>query len=487
MLAAGQSLAGASATFVPASAGPQGATASIQVTGASCGSSASSIALTGTGTIAPLGVGPGALDFGTVTCGTTAASQAITLSNSNGVAIPYTTSLGKGASSPYTLDAPSGTVPANGQAVVHVTPLPIPLAATLTGGFYDDTVAVTGQGLAPVAVALQESAGGAVLAISMPTSDFGNVQNTTATLPFSVINTGNEAASVVVNTSGAGFSATATSTAAANGGSATGSASFTATANAAAAGSLSVTASNLCAPLPAPVALSAVGQVPVAMFSTKPLSVSATCGGGATSATFTVQNTGNAPLVINAASSAGGYFSIAGVTNPIAPGGADRVTITGLTAGAAGSSTPYADTLQFATNEVGNPRYTIPVNATVIGVNLSVSPATIGFTDCNNVTYEVVVTGVLPAGTAASVQRNANYCVGGTCAAQIGFQGGFDSPVAVTPGNTYTDAVYSDENSGCTPVNVTFLTATGPVCQSSLSISATFSGAACVGCGAQHS
>jgi hypothetical protein len=486
-LAPGQSLAGASATFLPTGTGPQAASASVHVTGVVCGSSADSIVLKGTGTTAALGVSPSALDFSTVTCGATAPSQAVTLTNSNGVAIPYTTSLGKGASSPYTLDAPSGTVPANGQAVLNVRPAPIPLAADLTPGFYDDTLTVTGQGLAPVTVALQESAGGAVLAIVMPVTDFGDVPNTTAMLPFSVTNSGNEDATVTVTASGAGFSATVASTAPANGGSAPGSAFFTATANAMAAGSLSVTASNLCAPLPTPVTLSAVGQVPIATFSKTPLAVTATCGGGATSATFVVQNMGNAPLAINGASSMGGYFSIAGFTSPIAPGGADKVTITGLTAGAAGSSTPYSDTLQFSTNEVGSPAYQVAVNDTVIGVNLSISPSTIGFTDCNNVSYALVVTGVLPAGAAGvTVQPIVNnYCVG-DCAVHIGFGGAFDMPVTVSPGKMYTDSVYSDENSGCTPVNVTFLTATGLVCQSSLSISGTFTGAACVKCGSIH-
>ena len=42
---------------------------------------------------------------------------------------------------------------------------------------------------------------------------------------------------------------------------------------------------------------------------------------------------------------------------------------------AAGSATPYADTLRFSTNEPGGPTYNIAVNNTVTGENISVSPS----------------------------------------------------------------------------------------------------------------
>jgi hypothetical protein len=493
-IAAGQSLAGGSATFTPTAAGAQSGSAAIQVTGVLCASPATSIALSGTGTTSPLSIGPSPLDFSTVTCGKTAPAQTVTLQNANGLAIPFTASLGQGASSPYTIDAPTGTVPPNGSAVIHVTPNPVPAAANLTPGFYDDTLTVTGQGLTPVVIPLQESAGGAVLAITMANTHFGTVTNTTATLPFTVTNSGNQDASLHLNVSGStNFSAllTTTTTATANGGTAPGNVSFTPTINGAASGSLSVSAPNLCAP-PASIAFDAVGQIPIASFpkGQGPFAVAITCGGAGSSASFAVHNGGNAPLSIVNPISVNGDFSISGFTSPIAPGGTDTVTVTAVVGSAGGSATPYADTLRFSTNEVGGPTYTIPVNVTVTGINLVLSPSSFSFTDCaTNLPFSIVVTGSLPAGVPATVAGNASYCAFGSCGESVGFRGGFPqgAPVSVSPGNSYPDAIFSDENSGCTPlVNASFFTVTGPVCQQSLGISATFSGNGCNLCGSYH-
>jgi hypothetical protein len=491
----GMALPAGTATFTPSAVGLQSATASVTVTGVLCGAAApTSITLSGTGTASALGVGPSPLSFGTVSCGSTAAPLALTLTNSNAVALPYTTSLALGASSPYSLDKPTGTVPANGKAVINVTPQGIQQSANLTPGFYNDTLTVTGQGLAPITVPIQESAGGAILTLTAAKTGFGTVANTSASLPFTVTNTGNQDTVGLTLVAPAGFSAaySGAALAAADGGTATGNVTFTATSNATVTGTLGVSATNVCDPVAAGLTFTATGEVPVTSFpkGQGPFAVGFACGSGAaTTAQFQVKNAGQAPLTIVNPVSVNGYFTFTGFTSPIAAGASDTVTVTAVQNGLAGSATAYADQLRFSTNEVGAPVYNVAVNDTVTGANIVVTPSTIDFTSCNNVDYNVVVTGVLPAGVAATIQGNTSYCVGGCF--PMGFGAAFDQgnpPVSVKPGNSYPDTVYSNENSNCMPETVTFLTATGPICKSTLFISGTYtSPGACTNCGADHS
>jgi hypothetical protein len=489
-IAAGQSLAGATATFTPSGGGAQNATAAIQVTGVLCASPATSVALSGTGTSSPLSIGPSPLDFTTVACGATAPPQAITLQNANSVAIPYTTTLALGANSPFALDAPTGSVPANGKAVINVSPKQVPLAANLAAHAYDDTLTITPQGATAVNVPLKESAVGAVLGVNMPNTHFGTVTNTTATLPFTVVNTGNQAAAASLAVTGTGFGAAFTgSTSVPAGGNAPGSASFHATTNATINGTLTVAAPNLCAPLPTAVAMDATSQVPVAQFpqGQGPLNVAITCGGAVGStASFTVHNSGNAPMKIVNPTSVGGQFAITQFASPIPAGGTDTVIVQALVGSALGSATPYADTLKFSTDENGSPSYFVPVNVTVTGVNLALSQPSFAFSSCSDVNFSVDATGTMPPNGVVTVQGNTNYCVG-ECGFAVGFGAGFDAAVNVVPGGSYPDRIYSDENSGCGSISgFSVFTVTGPVCQQAITIDATFSGAGCVNCGSSH-
>jgi hypothetical protein len=490
---AGMALPGGTATFTPSAVGPQSATASIAVTGVLCGAAPpTSIALSGTGTASPLSVGPNPVSFGTVSCGSTAAALPVTLTNANPVALPYTTTLGKGASSPYTLDKPTGTVPASGTATINVTPQAMLASANLTPGFYNDTLTVTGMGLSPVTIQLQESAGGAILALTAASTNFGTVAGGSASLPITVTNTGNQATSGLALVPGFTFGASFTgiALAAANGGTASGNVTFTPTANSTVSGMVNVTAANLCNPQPTPLTFTGVGEIAVANFpkGQGPLAVGITCGGAATTAQLLVKNTGQAPLNIVNPVSVNGDFTFTGFTSPIAPGATDTVIVTAVQNGLAGSATAYADQLRFSTNEPSAPVYNITVNNTVTGVNVIVTPSAINFATCNSYSYSVVVTGVVPpTGAGVTVARNNNYCVG-DCGGAIGFQSQLPTSFTAVPGNSYPDSVYSDEDTGCTPAVVTFLTATGPVCKSVLSISATYtSPGGCSKCGEQHS
>ncbi len=400
-------LSGASATFHPTSGGAlKTATAAIQTTDPLCASAASAVSLSGTGTAAQITVGPDPLQFGTVSCGAKGAALQVTIKNTSAGGVTFTDALGRGAASPFQVDVASGTVPGNGQTVITVTPKAIPVPGNIAVGAYDDTLVVTpaaSSGVGPTTLTLKESAQGAILVFAMPTSAFGTVQNTTATLPFTVTNNGNVSAPLTLSTTGTGYGATftGTSTAASGGGQAIGTASFTSTSNATVGGSVKVsTTQAMCAAPPGVVSLTATGAVPVATFPTGTIALAATCGNGATSqATLLVQNTGNAPLTLVGVKSVNGTFTVtsAPASIPAQSQGSIVVQAAAIGTGIAGGSS-RADSLAFTTNEVGNPTRTVPVSVAVSGANLSfVGGNQVAVTSCALTPYTVTNTGNMPA------------------------------------------------------------------------------------------
>jgi hypothetical protein len=496
-IAPGGTLAGGSATFTPTSAGAKTATAAIQTTDPLCASAATSIALSGTGSTAPVSIGPSPLDFGTPLCGQAATAQVVTIKNGYTSAITFTAALTLGASSPYALDASSGSVPASGQTTITVTPAAIPVPGNLTAGAYDDTLTVTttAPGAMPTVIPLQESATGAILELTMASTAFGTVTNTTGTLPFSVTNTGNVDATISVATTGVGFSANVSNTPIVNGAAAPGNATFTPKTNGNASGTLSVsTTTALCAALPAALTLTATGAVPVASFPTGALLVSATCGGGAaTTATLVVQNTGNAPMTLGVGPSPKGYFTIQSAPSTIPAGQSGNIVLQGATPAGSLGGTPYADTLSFGTNEPGTPTHTVPVTDTGHGANLSLSVSAIALSDCADHGYSVLNTG----DRAATVTANAPY----PGAFQNWFADGpppFGAPafcnandvvvpVSIPAGGSVPDGIDADLSEACPSSlpNLSFsapASAGNPVCVDQLvpGIVVTATGAACI-------
>ena len=285
-IANGTNLAPASATFTPTSAGLKMGTSAITVTGAVCSPSPTILDLTGTGTVAAVNIGPSPLNFNTVSCGTSAPSQTVTISNTGTTAFTFTAALALGdANSPFVITPESGSVPANGQAIITVTPKPIPVPGSIVAGAYDDklTITTTAQGSSPFTIPLNESAQGAILAVTMANSNFGTVQNQTALLPFTITNTGNLDATVAVSATpaGAGFTAVLTqgNVAKAGGGTAPGNVDFTPAVNGPEAGNLVVTTTTaVCGATVQPVGLTAVGAVPVIVATPDPVSLVSTCG-----------------------------------------------------------------------------------------------------------------------------------------------------------------------------------------------------------------
>jgi hypothetical protein len=378
-------LAGAAATFQPRTAGTKMATADLRATGALC-ASATQISMTGSGTTAPVTVSPSPVDFGTVACGSAGTRAPVTITNGYAFAVTYSASLGRGTASPFTLDSTSGTVSGNGQATIHVTPSPIAVPASTIPGAFDDTLTITtnAPSVAPFTIPVNESASGAVLTVSMPTTDFGDVPPNTTPLTFTVTNKGNVDAPLKATAAGAGFAAalTGNTTAAANGGTSPGQVTFTPLARGMVKGSLTVsTTANLCSAPPAAIQLSATGTGPVAGTTTMAVAFtganSVSCGGGASGTqTVTISNSGDASLVVSGIASKGGTFTASPSTLTIAPGSSGDITLqvpapvknaNGAYDVSGGTST---DALVYSTNEFGPHSYSIPVTVTVNGANL---------------------------------------------------------------------------------------------------------------------
>ena len=468
-VAPGASLLGAAARFKPTAASPRSATAAIQTSSVLCASPATSIAMTGTGTTAPVTVAPGVVSFGLVDCGTQSTQVSpVTITNGYGFAVNYTTSLAAGASSPYTLDVPTGSVPANGKAVIKVTPLKVPAKASVAAGGFDDnlTVTVNAPGVTPSVIALQETAQGAILGVTMATTAFNNVQaGQTGSLPFTVTNSGNIAAPLTLTPSGAGFAAafTGTSTANAGGGTAGGNATFSPPGPGGASGSLAVgTTAAVCSPLPAAVSLSGTGVGPVATFAATPLALGVTCGAAASGPVSLTVTNNTAYTLTLAASSQNGSFSVLtpSVSIPASSTGVIQIQLPAVAIGAMAAGN-YSDNLLFTTNEFGKPTHSVPVAITVTGANLSFSGAsTFTFNSC-------------PAQSPYTVQNTGNADATVTAPANtlnVGFDSTTQQGVLVPAGQTAVGSVrpISQASPSCVGTQSFTFAASGPVCQNSM-------------------
>jgi hypothetical protein len=450
-IAAGASLSDAGVTFHPTVAGLRTAAAAIQTTDPLCASVASSIAMSGTGSAAQVTVGPSPLAFGTVLCGQTAATGplTVTIKNSSPAAVAFTDALGLGtAASPFSINVASGTVPGGtlttpGTATILVTPKAIPVPASVTAGAFNDTLTVTptAPGLTPTAIALQESAAGAILGVTMASSAFGTVDNQPKALPFTVTNTGNRAAPLTLAVTGTGYSGafTSSATAAADGGTASGNVTFDPSSNGADDGTLTVTTTEpLCSATPPAINLTATGAVPVAAYPTTAVAVASTCGGGAgTSGGVVVTNNGDSPLTISGVTSAKGYFTFTTPASIAGGGGTGTIGVTAAAiavgAGPLGGST-LNDTLSFTTNEIGSPTHTVPVTVAVSGANLAFSTGNTATTGCNDVTYSVTNTGNMPGYVTATGTYPEDNDSAGDGADVFAFEGTFSAATLIPVG-----------------------------------------------------
>jgi hypothetical protein len=268
-VAAGATVPGAVARFRPSNITAQSTSAGISVAGPVCGQSVSSVAMTGKGTGGFLGFSPGTLDFGLVNCGSTATPLQFTIINNGNANLTWTGALGQGVSSPYAVSATGGILTPNQAVQITVTPKAIPSTSAITPNLYGDTFTITTNNPAdqPGIVVIKETARGAILATSAPSLSFGTqvVGAASASSALNIINTGNAPAQVkYVVGGGATSSFIASPSALATvgaGGTLNGNVASAPLTFGAVADQVSISTSDvLCQPLPAAVAVDAVGK-----------------------------------------------------------------------------------------------------------------------------------------------------------------------------------------------------------------------------------
>jgi hypothetical protein len=470
-LAAGATIPGAAARFKPTAAGLQSATSSITTTGVLCGSPATSIALSGTGTSEAVTAGPTPIDFGTVSCGTQSPQVLpVTIHNGYSFAVNYTTALTPGTPF-YSLDAPTGSVPANGTATIHVTPKAIPATASVAAGAFDNTLTINTNAPAgsPMVIALDESAQGAILGLTMASTAFGNVvAGATGTLPFTLTNTGNVDAPITLTPSGAGYGAvfTGTSTATASGGKAAGNATFTPAAAGLVNGSLTFsTSAATCAAVPASVNLSGTGVGPVATYAATPLALEVECGGRASGVgTLTITNNTAYPLSVTASSKNGLFNVTTPTTFAIAANASGSVSIQApAVASGGGTAGTSADALLFKTNEFGSPTHSVPVTVQVDGANLSFEAPTVDLTTCESMQpITIQNTGTEAATVTQPDGSSAGLYFSGFAGSPTGAPS--DSASIAANGGTVSTTVEVDDNCGDSEQTFVYTTS-GNVCQ----------------------
>jgi hypothetical protein len=143
------------------------------------------------------------LEFGETDCGTTALPRTLIVSNPTKDAFNFAITLAGGANSPYLVVPDRGGIVGFNQIEVAVYSKPIPAISAVTDSLYGDTLTVTTDlpGDSPHAVAIKQTAHGAILQFSLPSVDFPGAAAVGAapqTSAVTINNVGNGAATVTL-------------------------------------------------------------------------------------------------------------------------------------------------------------------------------------------------------------------------------------------------------------------------------------------------
>jgi hypothetical protein len=384
--------ASATVTFAPTSPTVQNGAISLSADPSDvlCAPLPSALTLTGTGTNGALSISASTLDFGKVSCGATGQPQTLTLANTGNGPFSWTTALANGASSAFVVSPASGSLAPQATATLTVTPNPIPATSAVTSNLYGDTLTLTTSGIVgdtPHAIALTESAQGAILAFSPASLAFGQVPTgTSSTGTFKVVNTGNLAANVSLASSAAAFSvAPAGPTLVAAGATLPLTGKFSPTVTGAQSATVKATVGGndvLCAPLPSPASLGGTGTSGAVAISASSIDFGlVACGATAAAQTLTISNTGSASFTFTTALAAGAAspYTVSPATGTVAPNGSATITVTPNAVPATSTIAPKTDTLTVTTTVFGDSPHAIALSETPQGAILGVSPASIAF------------------------------------------------------------------------------------------------------------
>ncbi len=370
-VAAGASLT-VTVTFDPTA--PGAATGTLTIASDDVANPTVTVALTGTGVAAPapvLAVTPATLALGSVTTGTTGTAT-FTIDNTGNAPLDVTGITSSDAA--FTVSPTTGTVAPGASLTVTVTFAPTTAGAatgTLTvasnGG--TATVALTGAGVAPAPV----------ISVTPTTLAFGTLTvGTPASQTLTISNTGTAALNVTgITSSNALFTATPTTGTVAPGASLTVTVTFDPTAAGAATGTLTIASDDVANPALTVALTGNAVAAPTAIISVTPttLALGSVTTGTTGTATFTIDNTGNAPLTVTGITSSDAAFTVSPTTGTVAPGAALTVTVTF----APTTDGPATGTLTIASDDAANPAVTVALTGTGVApaAVLAVTPATL--------------------------------------------------------------------------------------------------------------
>ena len=390
-IAAGATSSAVLARFRPTSITPATTSSPLAVAGAVCGVSATSVAMTGRGANGVVGVSPTSFDFGQVSCGATGAAQNVTLFNTGTAPYNFSTAFTAGATTAYTVSPASGTVLANGQLQILVTPKRVPQTSAITPNLYGATLTVTttSTGDSPHAITLGQTASGAILAFSAPSINFGNQAVSVASAPqnVSVLNTGNAAASIALTPGSSAYAAPAPASVA-GGGSLTRGITFTPPGYGAFPSTLALSTTDaICSPLPSPVNLTGTGTAPNGVIiSVSPNSLDfgqVACGTTGSAQAVTLFNTGAPSFTFNAALSAGATaaYTLTPASGTVLTGGQIQILVSPRAIPQTSAVTPnlYGATLTITTNAAGDTPHSVPLTETASGAILAFSAPSLTF------------------------------------------------------------------------------------------------------------
>jgi trimeric autotransporter adhesin len=461
-LAAGDTLT-ANAGFVPTSVvnASATATATVSVTGVTCGSSVSSFEFSGDiGHGAISGWPSAAVDFGSVDCGGSAPPpQGFTLSNTGSANVTITAATITGATG-FATTAQGAIVPAGGTYLVQITapavPVPsptTPITATLSVQTSADTSTQT--------ITLTEEPSGAVLAFdTSATTNFGSfgqiVLLQAEQQTFSVTNQGNASATISLDTGDSDggtaqpFTVSNASFSIAAGGTQSDSIVFSPTTANTDSGQLTLAATGaICSALPAPLPLTGFGIGGGPSVTPTSLAFSSACGGAAAPAqTFTVGNDGSANLnwAMSAVTGVGSAdYTVTASPEPglLAPGASAQITVTPAAIPSPASnplSSAYAAQITITTDVPFDNPHVVTLGDTPLGDQLSFSQGSLRFgqfpIDDTTLPLAFTITNNANAGSPAA---NLALLVVGSNATAYGV-----SPASVS--NLAPDAVSSTES-----------------------------------------
>jgi hypothetical protein len=494
---------GITANFTPNTTTASTGASSITVTGPVCGTSVSTLGLSGQGGTGVVTGWPSAtLDFGLNQCGGAAPSaQTFTLANAGAVAAHITgaTITGSGGAQ-YSTTANGATIPATGNYTVNIAALAVPFPSTVPNTF-PATITFTTDvaGDTPHAVKLTEEASGAILAWdTSATPGFGNFgivpDGTSAIQNFSVRNNGNASSNVTLSTAtpfstGVPIFSVAASTSQAD------SATFAPTVAGPYSSPLSMVGSSLCQPVPTPLTLGGTGQAGGVSISTQSVAFAVNCGTASPSAkTFTITNVGTSVFTWTASLGLGASspYTISPTSATLNNNG-DQSTVT-ITPNAIpqfpSSTNPsaFADAITVITTIAGDTPHTVALSLTPLGDILVFNPASLNFgpLPINQISTQqtfVIQNGANPGSATASVSLTSTPAGQGTfplsASTATAGPGSSSTPIGVTfnsgatPGAASANIQMTTGDVLCAPLPAN-LTASGTATEAGPSVDTTF-------------